>query len=113
MAGRDVASWPLLPGRRLGGDLRQERLEADAELKRGLSRALAVHVGSRAQQERLAGIRSLAAAEVGRHPFLWAHRLRAIARPGAGGTSTASVQRPSAKLVTGAETDAGRERLAL
>ncbi len=51
-------------------ELDQERLEADPQLQGGLAVAAGVEVGAGAQQQRLAGVDLLAAAEDRRDPFL-------------------------------------------
>ncbi len=57
--------------------LDEESLEADPQLQRRLAVAAGVKVGTGAEQQRLAGVELLAAAEDGGDPFLWAQILLA------------------------------------
>ena len=67
------SSWP---GSASGAaQLDQQRLEADPQLQRRLAVAAGVEVGAGAQQQRLAGVDPLAAAEHRRHPLLRAQLL--------------------------------------
>lgn len=59
--------------------LDQEGLEADAELQGCLAIALAVQVGTGAQEQRLAGVEALASSQYGSKALLWAHLLVALA----------------------------------
>ena len=109
------------PGRRrssrrrraLGGPgrlhLGQQRLEPDPQLQRRLAGAPAVEVRAGAQQQRLAGVRGARAgpawppgAPAGAGPR------RGRVRPGAGGTSIASLQLAVGELVAGPAADPGR-----
>ena len=75
-------------------ELDQQRLEADPQLQRRLAVAAGVEVGAGAQQQRLAGVDLLAAAEHGGDPLLRAQLLLAA---------------PAARAAGGADVDlAGR-----
>ena len=83
-------------GRRVG-QLRQPRLQRDAQPQRRLPGATAVEVGAGAQQQLLAGEHAVAAGQQRRHPLLGAQGGRAPAARGRRrAPSPRSVQRPSA-----------------
>ena len=62
-------------------ELGEQRLEADPQLQRRLALAAGVEVGAGAQQQRLAGVEPLAAAQHRRHPFLRLQILFALPPP--------------------------------
>ena len=96
-------------GARARAHLGQQRLQPDPELQRRLARPLAVEVGAGAQQQRLAGVGGLAAAEHGGDPLLRAQRLGAAARAGRrAGRSIASAPAAVGDLVAGAVAEPGR-----
>ena len=63
-------------------ELDQQRLEADAELQRGLAVAARVEVGAGAEEQGLAGVELLAAAEDGGQSLLRAQLFVALAAAG-------------------------------
>ena len=92
------SSWPgSLDG---ALQLDQQRLEADPQLQGRLALAAGVEVGAGAQQQGLAGVEPLAAAQDCRDPFLRAQLLLAPApamrRAGRRRPARASRKRPSA-----------------
>ena len=95
--------------------LDEERLEADPQLQRRLAGAAGVEVGAGAQQQRLAGVDPLAAAEHRRDPLLRPQLLLALApraRRGRPRTSTsrAAVKRAGGDLLAAAVADPDRDR---
>ena len=61
------------------GELGEQRLDADPQLQGRLAVAAGVEVGAGAEQQRLAGVEALAAAQDGGDPFLRAQLLLAAA----------------------------------
>jgi len=70
-------------------ELDQQCLEADAELQRGLAIAAAVEVGAGAEEQGLAGVELLAAAEHGGEPLLGPQLF--VALPASGDRAEAGV----------------------
>ena len=84
----------LVAGVREGAlELDEQRLEADPQLQRRLAHAPGVEVGAGAQQQGLAGVDPLAAAEHRRDPLL---RAQLLARAGAGARRRRRGRRPRA-----------------
>ena len=91
-------AWP--GSSRAAAQLGEQRFDADPQLQRRLAVAAGVEVGAGAQQQRLAGVEPLAAAEHRGDPLLRAQLLLAPPPgeppPAAESTSRASLKRPSA-----------------
>ena len=92
--------------------LDQQRLQTDPELERGLAAAAAVEVGSRPQEQRLAGVDPLAPAEHRGDPLLRAQVCAAPPPASRRATSIAAgLVTAVGDLVAAAEADPHHDRL--